>query len=198
MYSNISSLIMAQEGTTATNSQALQLELVLSLLASHASSTPTASPSSQTGRKTISTLVQLCGHNLTLSALDLVDRNAVSKLTVSSTYRPIYLVQSSSPYRVILDDAFADLFPTLGRAQNKLPTKPKMRRGGQYCPCPFFNHSVLVLGSHFICKHLLAAYIAICFPSGSSPSSSTESGSLGRLEHRSVDLIWLSNNSGSL
>ena len=74
--------------------------------------------------------------NTLLSAFDLVDREAVSKLT-SPSGRCIYQVMgiSEESYSCLLE--------------------------ANYCPCTSFMYSVITKGEAIMCKHLLSVHLSI-------------------------------------
>eukprot|EP00802_Teleaulax_amphioxeia_P019518 Tamp_19757.p1 GENE.Tamp_19757~~Tamp_19757.p1 ORF type:complete len:256 (+),score=44.14 Tamp_19757:117-770(+) len=78
-------------------------------------------------------LLALYKANTLESALSLVDKKMVQKLVVASG-RSLYLVESSS------DEPYVCF--------------------KQYCPCPYYQHSVINRPEALACKHILAARIA--------------------------------------
>ncbi|GAA6042331.1 hypothetical protein JCM8097_003850 [Rhodosporidiobolus ruineniae] len=132
----------------ATQQQLTLAPVIQSLVASSSSSSPL--PDSL-----LHSLALTLGTQTLLDALDLVDRDKVSRLSPPSG-RPVYQVASSTggTYTVIPDI-------TVGGS------------AGGYCPCPAFVGGVLAEGAErVLCKHLLAVLLSLRL---SSPSSSSHS-----------------------
>jgi len=80
--------------------------------------------------------------SLLLAALDLIDRECVTKFTSPVGRKHIQVTGSTSRYSVFLD---------------LIPGSPYSRF---WCNCPAFSFSVLLSETHFMCKHVLASRLA--------------------------------------
>ncbi|GAA5989704.1 hypothetical protein JCM11641_002177 [Rhodosporidiobolus odoratus] len=121
--------------TTATPSH-----LVTSLLSSPSLSPPLSDSA-------LHSLALLLGPNLLLDALDLIDRDQLSRLTPPSA-TALYQVSSSS-------HSSYTVYPHAHLSSNAAV-------GGAYCPCPAFSRAMFApRGAPVICKHLLAVLLSL-------------------------------------
>ncbi|EIN11662.1 hypothetical protein PUNSTDRAFT_62494, partial [Punctularia strigosozonata HHB-11173 SS5] len=91
--------------------------------------------------ETITKLESIFSESLLLAALDLIDCEGVIKYTTPWGRVHYEAVCSQGTYLV---------HPKLGSDSTL----------GFYCPCPAFTYTVLVAGSHPMCKHVLAIRLA--------------------------------------
>ncbi|GAA5890778.1 hypothetical protein JCM6882_000657 [Rhodosporidiobolus microsporus] len=135
-------------------------------------SSPSLSPSRPIPDNVLLALAAVVGNQTLLDALDLIDRDNVSRLTPPAG-RPIYLVASSSG---------------AGGAGGSYHVLPDIKVGGSaggWCPCPAFARGVVGGGGGggqgggggggdaVICKHLLAVLLSLRL--SPSPSTTTTS-----------------------
>ncbi|KAI0344945.1 hypothetical protein BDW22DRAFT_1469316, partial [Trametopsis cervina] len=86
--------------------------------------------------------------NLLLAALDLVDRDSGTQTSV------LYLlIRHRTPWGHLQ-------YQVLGTTATYLVFPGEAHQGLSYCTCPSFTYSVLLSGSQFMCKHLLATVLA--------------------------------------
>ncbi|GAA5835009.1 hypothetical protein JCM11251_000136 [Rhodosporidiobolus azoricus] len=137
----------AADAHTPPRAQPRLAHLLTSLIAS-----PSIAPAAPIPDDTLLALAAVVGNQLLLDALDLIDRDKVTRLTPPSS-RPIYLVASSS------SSSGGSPAPA---SYHVVPDINLGGSAGGWCPCPAFAKGVVGnRADGVICKHLLAVLLSL-------------------------------------